>query len=129
MLVTHPGVGRMLLETAESILKRTVDDIECFEVPLESDPEERITAAKALRKKLDHGQGVLLLNDLYGATPFNVARAIEEPQHVLTGLNLCMLLRAINYQQHALDELANIAREGGQKGLCFAEQPEGKPRD
>ena len=129
ILVTHPGVGRALLDTAEKILKRPVENATCIEVDLDSDPEERTAATREKMRQLDSGQGVLLLNDLYGATPFNVAlEAAEQRQYVLTGVNLCMLLRAINYQAHPLDELANIAREGGQKGLCFAAtQDEAQP--
>ena len=68
---------------------------------------------------LDHGAGVLILTDLYGATPSNIAhRLVEENKTVVvTGLNLSMLMRVLNYPNLSLEELVDKACRGGGEGV------------
>jgi PTS system ascorbate-specific IIA component len=71
-------------------------------------------------RDLDDGMGVLLLVDLYGATPSNVAAAIGRQgtsTRRVSGLNLPMLLRVLNYPEQTLDELATTAAAGGRSGV------------
>ena len=71
-------------------------------------------------QELDQGDGVLVLADLYGATPCNIGLslgAIGVELRCVSGLNLPMLLRVLNYAQKPLDELAEIAASGGRGGI------------
>ena len=67
---------------------------------------------------LDHGAGVLVLTDMYGATPSNIAlRLAGAKVRIVTGLNLPMLMRVLNYSQLGLDQLAEKAVSGGREGV------------
>jgi PTS system ascorbate-specific IIA component len=71
-------------------------------------------------KVLNRGAGVLVLTDIFGATPHNVAQQLacsKRGTTVLSGLNLPMLVRVFNYPQDDLDTLASKAAEGGSRGI------------
>ena len=96
----------------------TVCYVLCFSQP-DCDPDCLIKQLDTILKDLDTGEGVLLLTDLFGATPSNIAQAIREAHNarLVTGLNLPMLIRVMNYPDLNLDELADEAVEGGQSGI------------
>lgn len=122
LLITHDKIGPDLLETAEKILKQQMLNVEVLVAPIDCDADALLLQAQHMVSSLNHGQGVLVLNDVYGATPFNIARQLQSSEvQVLSGLNLNMLLRAINYQSCPVTELAEKAREGGITGVRYAE--------
>lgn len=119
LLLTHPGVGSSLLHTATRILGETVLATRCLEVPAGSDVDAAIVAATELIGQLDDGDGVLVLTDIYGATPSNIACAIHTPggSAVVSGMNLPMLIRVFNYPKEDLASLSERASEGGTRGI------------
>ena len=94
-------------------------DIKLLTIEHDSDPEELQAHTALLIEELDSGDGVLILTDLYGSTPCNVARACMAQKHILAvaGLNLSMLIRVMNYPDLDLSELAAKAISGGQEGI------------
>lgn len=123
LLVTHPGVGDALVDTAASILGELPLATATLSPRKEETPEATQARGIALTKALaTDGGGVLILTDAYGATPGNVAVAIGEQQGspVVTGLNLPMLLRVMNYPYLALDVLAEKAIEAAQDSILQA---------
>ncbi len=119
LILTHPGVGSSLLHTATRILGETSLATRCLEVPPGSDVATAIANARTLMHDIDDGDGVLILTDVYGATPSNVACALhgDGGSTVVAGLNLPMLIRAFNYPGDDLDHLAERASEGGARGI------------
>ncbi len=114
VLVTHGQIGRSLLDVAEFILAQSLAEVgfvsfrqSAMEHTSEAEIKLAISAA-------DQGQGVLILTDLGGASPFNqVVRLLPESGiELVTGLNLAMLIRAWNYRQQAPHRLAILATEG-----------------
>ncbi|MDN5923727.1 MAG: PTS fructose IIA subunit family protein, partial [Xanthomonadales bacterium] len=90
------------------------------EVPPQSDPEVMRSLTAHHARELDHGDGVLILADLYGATPCNIGLslgALGIHLRCVSGLNLPMLLRVLNYAEKPLDELAEVAASGGRGGI------------
>jgi PTS system ascorbate-specific IIA component len=84
-----------------------------------------LRAAASRARDLDGGEGVLVLSDLYGATPCNVANRLPKlgvRMHCVSGLNLPMLLRVLNYPEQSLDQLAETAATGGRGGI-FVDTP------
>jgi PTS system mannose-specific IIA component len=81
------------------------------------DPQLKLAEGKALIKQLDTGGGVLILADVFGATPSNIGRQLCQAEHVsgVAGLNLPMLLRVVCSPGKTLPELAKIAIEGGRE--------------
>ncbi len=119
LLITHPGIGSALLASARRILPDCPLRIRCLEVPNDADPERLQREAKELLQRLDQGAGVLVLTDIFGATPNNIARRLSEPGrvNVLAGLSLPMLVRLLNYPDEDLDGLCEAAIQGAMRGI------------
>ncbi len=122
LLLTHEKIAPAMLTTAKMILQKQELNVRLVEVPADCDTKAKTEEAKQQLSELDQGQGVLILNDLFGATPFNIAKQLENNNVcTLSGLNLNMLMRALNYQSLPLKELAEKTREGGINGVRYAE--------
>jgi len=120
LLMTHESMGHALVGAARHVLGRLPLPVDVQEVAADADPEHMLGVAAAHARKLDHGAGVLVLSDLYGATPCNIAQRLPGlgvRMHCVSGLNLPMLLRVLNYPEQSLDELAQTAVSGGRGGI------------
>ena len=120
LLLTHEAMGAALVGAARHVLGRLSLPLDVIEVDSGADPDSTLTDAARHARGLDHGDGVLVLTDLYGATPCNVAQrlpALGLHMHCVSGLNLPMLLRVLNYPEQSLDELAQTAASGGRGGI------------
>jgi len=118
LLVTHEGIGSTMLQIARQILNTTFEHIDFLEVGFDANTLELTKALENKLSQLEQGSGVLILSDLIGATPCNLASSITHHNTaVITGLNMPMLIRAYNYHERPLHELARIAREGAQNGI------------
>jgi len=97
LLVTHPGIGSALLATASTLLNGNLPlRAEAFEVPYDGDPDALLPQASAAMRRVDGGDGVLILTDLYGATPSNLAARLARlgtPARRVSALSLPMLMR------------------------------------
>ena len=120
MLMTHEAVGQALISAAHHVLPKLPLKIQAVEVPGQADPDVMRALTERHARELDQGEGVLVLADLYGATPCNIGLSLS-PLGVrlrcVSGLNLPMLLRVLNYAEKPLDELAEIAASGGRGGI------------
>lgn len=117
--ITHDGIGERVLETACGILGRPHVQMR----HLVFNPDDRLedveTALTDAIKTIDSGDGVLVLSDLFGATPCNIAQRIagNHEVRVLSGINLPMVLRALNYAHLEVGEVVKRAAEGGRSGI------------
>lgn len=91
-------------------------------VPADSDPEQIFLLAQALIAELGQNQGILVLTDIFGSTPSNIAHQLHNGHDVITvsGLSLSMLLRVFNYPNAPLSELAQKAVSAGREGVISA---------
>ncbi len=118
LLITHGRLGEVLLETAEQMLGVCPLAAATLAVGREVDPESLERRARALLEGVDRGAGVLVLTDIFGSTPANVASRLQGPGvRVVAGLNLPMLIRVLNYPELGLEELAAKAESGGRDGV------------
>jgi mannose PTS system EIIA component len=120
LLITHSGIGRSMQQLAGQLLGQLPLALDCFEVPFDADLQALLPEASRLLRRLDSGDGVLLLTDLYGASPSNFAARLDGlgvSTRRVAGLNLPMLLRAMNYADRSLGELADAAASGGRLGV------------
>ena len=120
LLLTHEAMGAALISAARHVLGKLPLPVDVVEVAATADPDATLTHAAAHARGLDTGAGVLVLTDLYGATPCNVAQRLPSlgiTTHCVSGLNLPMLLRVLNYPEQSLDELAQTAASGGRGGI------------
>ena len=122
LLMTHESMGAALVSAARHVLGRLPLPIEVQEVAANADPDQMLRSAAANARELDRGDGVLVLSDLYGATPCNIAKRLPDlgvRMHCVSGLNLPMLLRVCNYPELPLEELARTAMTGGKIGVIL----------
>ena len=120
LLITHEGIGAGLLAVATRLLRQLPLKTEAFEIPFDADPDALLPQASAALRRVDGGHGVLVLTDLYGATPSNLAAKLARigtPVRRVSALSLPMLLRVMNYAEMDLDELPNVAAAGARNGV------------
>lgn len=86
---------------------------------MDTDLDNLSIEAERIIEDLDQGDGVLILTDLYGSSPSNLAYRFKNKQHIriVSGLNLSMLIRAMNYYQEDLESLAQKAATGATEGI------------
>ena len=119
LLVTHPGIGAAMLSTASLLLRQLPLKTEAFDVPLDADLDTLLPLASAALRRVDGGEGVLVLTDLYGASPSNLAGQLARlgtPVRRVSALSLPMLLRVMNYAEQGLDQLPATAAAGTRNG-------------
>jgi PTS system ascorbate-specific IIA component len=121
ILVTHASFGESLIQCAEHIMCRPVPNLAQLSVKKQDDPDEVAQRAKALVRALDTGDGVLLLTDIFGGTPSNIASRLIIPGRVeaIAGVNLPMLVRALTYSEQPLSTVIQKAITGGQDGVFY----------
>lgn len=128
LIITHGEIGGMLLHTATQMLGVCPMPTSTLKASFDCDPDEVLKRAITHVQELDTGDGVLILTDMYGSTPSNIATRVQE-QHatasVVAGINLPMLVRVLNYPRLSLAELEHKALSGGRDGVLLC-HPQGK---
>lgn len=121
LLVTHNGLGDSFLDCVKHVLGEVPQNLKALSVSAGDDPQQKSVEAQALIKQLDTGSGVLILSDVFGATPSNIARQLCRAERVMgvAGVNLPMLLRVACYPTTTLPELAKVAVEGGRGCITY----------
>lgn len=120
LLVSHPGIATPLLAAARRLLGALPLACGCFEVDWDGDAETLLPAASAAMRKVEGEDGVLILVDVYGATPSRLADRLSQlgtAAQRVSGLSLPMLMRVQNYPDQGLDELARTAAAGARNGV------------
>ena len=119
LLVSHGAFGESLIHSASHVLGKRPLYLRQLGVTVHDDPEAIQPVAEDLIRYLDQGAGVLVLTDIYGATPSNIAARLLRPGRVegIAGVNLPMLIRALNYREEPLSVLVQKALAGGSEGI------------
>ena len=119
LVLTHGATGEHMLATARQILGSTSMPAAALGVEPDADPQAVVERARALAQQLDGGSGVLILTDMYGATPGNVAAALLADGRVegVAGLSLPMLVRVLSGRNGGLDAAVKRALSGGAEGV------------
>ena len=117
LLVTHNGLGDSFVDCVRHVLGEVPHNLKSLSVQSGDDTLQKLVEGEALIKQLDTGGGVLILADVYGATPSNIGRQLCHAERVMgvAGVNLPMLLRVMRQPSKTLPELAKMAIEGGRE--------------
>lgn len=121
LLVTHNGLGASLVDCVQHVLGAVPDRLKVLSVLAQDEPQQKLAEGRALIAQLDDGGGVIVLADIFGATPSNIARQLCHAERVagVAGVNLPMLLRVVNHAESPLSALVKLAVEGGRN--CIVE--------
>jgi PTS system ascorbate-specific IIA component len=119
LLITHGATGEDLLATATQMLGAEPPQVAALGVVRDEDPEALVARARALIGQIDDGAGVLVLTDMFGATPCNVATRLLADGRIegVSGLSLPMLVRALSGRQGTLAACVARALSGGTEGV------------
>lgn len=125
LIVTHDQIGETLLYTARRMLGGLPMPTRSLPVQADVSPEALSAQGLSLIEELDDGDGVVVLTDMYGSTPSNVAYGLmrEGRVHVIAGINLPMLIRTLNYATLDLEALTEKALSGGKEGIFCCSKP------
>ena len=118
-LITHGTFGESLIQNVCHVLNKRPPLISQLGVAAQDDPLDILPMARLLLKEVDGGNGVLILTDILGATPANLALKLLEPGRVegVAGVSLPMLLRALTYRKNDMETLLQKAISGGRDGV------------
>lgn len=124
LLITHGGFGDCLVQNARDVLNRQPEQIAQLGLSPRDDPRDLLPAAQALLDSVDTGDGVIVLTDIWGASPANLASRLLKPGRVegVAGVNLPMLLRALTYRGKGMSTLLSKAVSGGRDGVMKMHQ-------
>lgn len=118
-LITHGTLGEALIQCVCHVLNRRPPAIAQLGVSSQEDPCDLLPLARDMVAQLDQGRGVILLSDIYGASPCNLACRLLAPGRVegLAGVNLPMLLRVLTHREKDMETLVQRAISGGHEGV------------
>jgi PTS system mannose-specific IIA component len=119
LIVAHGTLGESLIHCASHVMGARPPQLMQIGVTIHDDPAQILPQALRLTKQLDQGSGVLVLTDVYGATPGNIAARLLIPGRVegVAGVNLPMLVRALTYRSEPLKTVVAKAMSGGVEGV------------
>ncbi len=118
LIVAHGNLGECLIQWATYVLGQRPERLESVDLSGCSGVADMLAADNARIAQLDDGDGVLVLSDMYGATPCNTVCQLIQPGRVeaVTGVSLPMLLKAITYRREPLAKLADLVIRGAHEG-------------
>lgn len=126
LIVAHTPVASAMLGFAEHTFGLAPERVRAVDIPPYEDTKASFDRVMKAAYGVNSGHGVLILTDVMGATPANVASKLEAlgplsglnaPVIVLAGLNLPMLMRCISHRGESIEQLAQKALQGGQNGI------------
>ena len=119
LIVSHGTFGESLIHSASHVLGKRPLFLRQLGVTVHDDPDAILPVGMDLIRFLDQGQGVLVLTDIYGATPSNIAMKLIEPGRVegVAGVNLPMVIRALTYRDETLESVLEKALSGAIEGV------------
>ena len=135
LIIAHAPLANALRQCALHVFPDCGSTVAAIDVQPNLSPEETLGAARVALDQLGRVQqvsGVLVLTDIFGATPSNVAQKLVDGvrSRLITGVNLPMLLRSVSYRHEALDALVSRAVIGGTQGVMQVAitAPQNQPR-
>jgi PTS system mannose-specific IIA component len=121
LILSHGAFGESLIHSASHVLGKRPLYLRQIGITVHDDPDTMVAVGEDLIRFLDQGAGVLVMSDIYGATPSNIAARLLKPGRVegISGVNLPMLIKALSYREQPLATALAKAMAGGAEGICL----------
>jgi mannose PTS system EIIA component len=118
VIIAHAPLASALRACALHVFADCGPAVVAVDVPAHAPPEQTLASARVAIEQAGMTQ-VLILTDVFGATPSNIAQKMTDGQHIrlVAGVNLPMLLRAVTYRHEPLESLVARAMVGGTQGV------------
>ena len=119
LIIAHGGLGESLIHCVSHVLGKQPPQLAYFAVGTDDDPSDLLPHAQQVVSTLNTGSGVLILSDIYGASPCNLVTKLLAPGKVegVAGVNLPMLVRVLNYRDKSIKVCLEKAVTGGRDGV------------
>ena len=119
LLVTHGEIGKSLIDCAAHILDKYPSSVESISINSSDNLNQYNDIISQKIKDLNKGSGVLIMTDIYGATPCNLLNKyiINDKVEVVTGINLPMLIKAISDRKDNIKTLITDSIECAKKNI------------
>jgi len=119
LLITHGSYGEALIQNVCHVLNKRPPQLVQLGMSAQDDPLDLLPLVREMLTLVDKGEGVLVLTDIFGASPANLALKLLERGRIegLAGVNMPMLLRALTYRDKSMETLIVRARDGGRDGI------------
>ena len=126
LIIAHGTLGESLLHCASHIMGSRPPQLAQIGITPQDDPQVILPHAIRLSRGLNSGNGLLILTDIFGGTPSNIASHLLIPGKVegASGVNLPMLIRALTYRNESLATVVEKALSGGIEGVVHMPPPE-----
>ena len=123
LIIAHEDLGDALIRCVTHVLGSRPALFESLTIGAHDEAFKLLPQARKLVAALDDGEGVLILSDIYGATPCNLACKLLVPGRVevVTGVSLPMVVRAFTYRDRGLAMMVSKAVSGGRDGVLHVE--------
>jgi PTS system mannose-specific IIA component len=124
LIVTHGKLAQELVETTKVIVGKNTDFIVPITVDWNDDTADIQKTIASAVAKVDQGNGVLILTDMFGGTPSNISLSfLSEKVEIITGVNLPMLIKIVNVgDKYTLKELSQLITDQGKKSIYLASE-------
>ncbi len=125
IVVTHCRLGEELIAAAQMVIGEELKQFQSVSIDPKEGSEEIRQKIIAAMRRVEGGQGILILTDMYGGTPSNISLSFleEKKVEVITGVNLPMLLKLATYQNDMdLEALAAFITDYGQRNINLASE-------
>jgi mannose PTS system EIIA component len=119
LIIAHGNLGDSLIQCMTHLLGKKPDAVTSLQVTGTDDARSLLPSAQRLVRAVDAGEGVLVITDIFGSTPSNLACKLLIPGQVegVAGANVPMLLRAVTYRTRGMDVMLKRVVSGGCEGV------------
>jgi mannose PTS system EIIA component len=123
LIIAHGNFGESLIQCMTHLLGKKPEGITALQVTGTDDARSLLPTAQRLVAAVDEGDGVLVITDIFGSTPSNIACKLLVPGHVeaVAGANVPMLVRAVTYRSRGMEMLLKRVVSGGCEGVFHIE--------
>ena len=119
LFVTHEGIASNLLSIGEAIIQKSNNNLSYFEIAMDASTDEAINSIEKKLASLSTDEGIIFITDIYGSTPSNIAQQLADKYHthLISGVNLPMVIRLLNYRNEQSKALLQKALDGAHFGI------------